>query len=218
MIDKTAVNGFTVIIDQDPDCPSPHDEDSLVRLALSHKNYALPNDPEIDPDDFDSAEAVITHLTTAENAVLVQTVRGYDHSGLSMSVNASYPYTDPWDSGVLGFAYITRESWHEAMGSDWTGSEEDLTQARVAIAGEVDTYSLWSAGDCYAYRVIDTDGEQVDECSGYIGYDSALEEATRVALSLTHDVKCNGTLNRRAGAIEHTGPCPLHGQAGEGDA
>jgi hypothetical protein len=45
------------------------------------------------------------------------------------------------------------------------------------------------------------------------GYEYAEAEARSAAEAATHEVKCNGTLNRITGQIDHTaGPaaCPLH--------
>lgn len=44
------------------------------------------------------------------------------------------------------------------------------------LKGEVNTYNQWVNGEVYGY-VITKDGEEVDSCWGYYGYDHCEDEA-----------------------------------------
>ncbi len=216
-ISKNEINGFTVEIYPDEDASSPRDDDSPgCRLALSHQRYDLPNDAGVNFDAFGGWDAVAAYITETEAALIVVPVYMIDHSGLALQAGHDFSDADPgqWDSGQVGFAYVTPQIWQDTQGPPWTGSEEDREQARRLIAGDVEVYGYYLNGDVYGYTVTDpADGEEVDACWGFYGSESAEQAATASAASLTHEPKCSGTLNTRTGQIEHAGhgkACSLH--------
>lgn len=213
-LSKSTVNGFTVTLHHDYDAEDPRDWSHGAELVYGHRRYNFPNDAEIDFDDFDSWTHVADYLKVHEDALLVLPVYMIDHSGLAFRVGRSFAAEDPgqWDSGVIGLAYVTPTNWAETQGSEWTGSDEQLEQARKLIESDVETYGQYVNGDVYGYQVTDPlDGEVVDSCWGFFGFDYAESEAASAAEALTHQVKCTGTLNRLTGEVEHpTGECQVH--------
>lgn len=205
-LETRTVNGFTVEIHYDPDATSPREMDPGVGMVLYHRQYNFPNDAGIDLDDFDGWGEVRDKLTR-DGAVYVLPVYMLDHSGIALSVR---DFRDSWDSGMAGIAYVTRQNWKDIQGAEWTGSEEDRAQAHRLISAEVTLYGQYVNGECYYYVITDTDGEVMEAPGGYIGWDGIEEDAVSMANSLTHDPKCNGEINRRAGTIEHAADCPVH--------
>lgn len=212
-LDTLTVNGFTIAIEQDEDTESPRGWSHGCELVYGHKRYDFPNDAGINWDEFGGWAEVAEHLT-AEGALLVLPVAMIDHSGIAFRVGTSFS-EDPggWDSGQIGLAYVTPQNWAETQGTEWTGSEEQLAQARKLITGDVEVYGMWANGECYGYRITDEYGEEIDACWGFIGYDDVTEQASEVAEHAEHKAKCNGRLDRSAGEIVHDGPCPLHASA-----
>lgn len=205
-LETREVNGFTIEFHYDPDATSPRDDDPGVSMVLYHRQYNFPNDAEISFSDWENLGDIGDYLT-CKGALLVVPVYMLDHSGVSLSVR---DYADSWDSGQVGFAYITPENWKNTQGAEWTGSGEDRAQAHRLISAEVTTYGQYVNGECYYYVITDTDGEVMETPGEYIGWDDIEEDAVSMANSLTHDPKCNGEINRRAGTIEHTADCPVH--------
>jgi hypothetical protein len=221
-LDKEMINGLVVEIWQDPDCADPMDDYVPgCHLALTHRRYGLHDDTGYagSYDDLGELEAAIREDTTTGEVLYVSTVYGYDHSGLSLKAgHRTYPYSDPWDSGIAGLAYVTRHDWEETQGKGTRfsmQSSRDRARAQRLIGDVVETYSQWINGETYGYTVKDPrDGEQLDSCGGYIGWDAVESAARAAAESHELDVKCSGALNRRSGRIEHaSSPCPLHGEA-----
>lgn len=210
-LDKFQENGFTVEIDYDPDASNPRDDIHGCELVMSHRRYNWPNDAGINFDDFDGWAEIDRELRENHGALYLETVYAYDHSGVTFKVGErTGQFADQWDSGIAGLAYITRENWQETQGTPWTGSEADLAQAHNLIVAEVEVYGQWANGETYGFTITDEYGDEVDTCGGYIGMDSVEEAAKASANSLEHETKCNGTLNRATGEIDHTGRCPLH--------
>ena len=213
-LDTFTENGFTVKIHQDQDASNPHEDDAPgCQLVMSHRRYNWPNDAGISFDDFDGWQEIADELAASHDALTVETVYAYDHSGIAFKVGARVgQFADPWDSGIAGLAYVTRQNWQETQGTAWTGSESDLEQAHKLMAAEVEVYGQWANGETYGYTITDEYGEEVDSCWGFIGWESVEQEARESAKHLQHQVKCSGTLNRETGTVDHAGPCPLHGE------
>lgn len=210
MIEKREVNGFTVEFHYDEDAESPRSWTHGCELVLSHRRYDLPNDAGIRFDDFAGWGEVAAHLKEHEGALVVMPVYAYEHSGIALRAADADPFHDPWDSGVLGLAYVTPKNWEETQGGVFSGSDGDIEQAKRLIKSEVDVYGMYLNGECYWYAIKDFDGEVVDSCGGYIGFDDVEKEAVRLAKELEHEPKCTGTLNRASSQVEHTRECPIH--------
>lgn len=104
----------------------------------------------------------------------------YDHSGITMKTT---PFGCRWDSGQVGFIYISRKDACKEYG--WkvmTKKREDLTC--LYLEGEVEDYDKFISGEVYVVTVVehDEDGDIVDSnvdcCGGYFGREAA-EEAGR---------------------------------------
>ena len=125
----------------------------------------------------------------------------YDHSGISLSTS---PFSCSWDSGQIGYIYITREEYEAYTGGSYT-----LQDAEAMLHSEIKELSSYLAGDVWGIvysEVTDEDdicdcdlirdssfmavyrasseewfafGEPLDSYWGYIGYDyveTAIEE------------------------------------------
>lgn len=91
----------------------------------------------------------------------------YDHSGITMSTAA---FSCIWDSGQVGWIYITRERIVAEYG--W----KVLTKKRIEkiqeyLRNEVGVYDDYLTGAVYGYQVFDDEGEQEDSCYGFFGFD-----------------------------------------------
>jgi len=97
----------------------------------------------------------------------------YDHSGITMNTGG---YPCPWDSGQVGYIYLSIADAKKEY--DW----KNMTQARrekIAkyLSDEVEVYDQYLTGDVWGYQVTDDDGNEVDSCWGFFGYDYCEEEA-----------------------------------------
>lgn len=165
--------GYTVTISYDPDVPNPRDEFAGCGLVLSHRRYSWPNDAEINFGIFDGWSDIGGELRMHYGALVTVPVWAYDHSEVSFSTGErTGQFTDRWDSGQAGLAYVTAEQWAATQSTEWTGSADQLAAARALIAAEVETWSTWARGETFAYEITGPDGEQAGSCGGYIGWES----------------------------------------------
>ena len=109
----------------------------------------------------------------ANNPVIALPLYLYDHSGITMSTS---PFSCRWDSGQVGFIYVTCERVRKEYG--W----KRITKARrdkilTYLNGEVQTYDQYLTGDVYGFIISDEDGDEVDSCWGCYGRDYCEQEA-----------------------------------------
>ena len=96
----------------------------------------------------------------------------YEHSGQTISLgNGSYPFNDIWDSGQVGFVYITKENAKKEACSRYYRK-----WAKRYIAGCVQEWDQYLTGDVWGYVIKDKDDETVDSCFGFFGRDFCEQE------------------------------------------
>lgn len=87
-----------------------------------------------------------------------------DHSGLSMKTTS---FHDPWDSGQVGWIYVSKEAALKEFGGDrMTGAIRQ--KAENLLRGEVEVYDSYLRGECYGFELY-KNGELSDSCWGFMG-------------------------------------------------
>ena len=176
--------GHKIKIYHDPDPENPREWSNLGALICWHRRHRLG-----DSHRFDSPEAFLRDLADvsdesdqtmdrlrdrAERTTILLPVYLYNHSGLAMN---TVGFSCPWDSGQVGFIFVTLEAVRKEFGvkrvtKALRQKTEDL------LRGEVATYDAYLGGRVYGY-VVEADGEEIDACWGFIGNyeDACLTEA-----------------------------------------
>lgn len=174
-VEHHVVNGCNVFIMQDtsPECPLDMYEYTCT-IVCWHRRYSLGHKQReqfATPDDF------ITWWN--ENHADTGTLKPlylYDHSGQAISTT---PFACPWDSGKVGYAFITAER----------AKEHGVPDPAQTIEDEVKTYGQWLSGDVYGFTIEDEEGNVIDCSWGYFGLDCVKEEAFAVANGVRNHVR-----------------------------
>jgi len=146
-----------VVRDQDP--MSPRDWDNLGTMACWHRRYKLGDEqPTCSPDVY------MSELKETEELALVLPLYLYDHSGITMSVK---PFSCPWDSGQVGFVYVTKTKLLKEFGAG-SLTDDVLEKGRRVLEAEVVAYDQFLCGDVWGYVL---EGEECDSCFGFFGDD-----------------------------------------------
>ena len=94
----------------------------------------------------------------------------YDHGGITISTS---PFSCPWDSGKIGVIFVSRKKVREEY--SWKViTNKRKNQIIQYLKSEITTYDQYIRGDVYGYRVIDSDGEELDSCWGFFGEDPTM--------------------------------------------
>jgi len=196
--------GHTIKIIAD-DCPeSPREWDNLGTMICFHSRYDLGDSKESkhynDSEDFfaelagvdyhefynkydkgfaipgsskDVYKEVMNKLSKlAHERNIILPIYLYDHSGITMSTGR---FSCPWDSGQVGWIYVSKEDVRKEY--KW----KNLTKERIAtiekyLEGEVETYDQFLTGEVYGWKVVET-GESVWGYYGDEGIEDAISEA-----------------------------------------
>jgi hypothetical protein len=158
---KEIVVGETVVkIYQDDMAESPREWDNLGTMVCFHRRYNLGD----------------KHTMTVEEAkafvnrkdVISLPLYLYDHSGITMNTTG---FSCPWDSGQVGFIYVTREKVRKEYGKKAI-SPKLLARVLGYLKAEVEVYDSYLTGDVYGFKTFDKAGNELDNsCWGFFGHD-----------------------------------------------
>ena len=91
----------------------------------------------------------------------------YDHSGITISTT---PFGCQWDSGLIGYVYVTEDRIKEEFGVEEV-STDLRKQAMKILRSEVEIYDKFIRGEMYWY---DSD---ISSCGGYFDMESMIDDA-----------------------------------------
>ena len=114
-----------------------------------------------------------------DDKILLLPLYLYDHSGLSMSTRYTYPYDDRWDAGQVGFIYVSIQDVKDEWGWKRLTSKRREMIFNI-LRNEVETYDQYLRGDVWGYIVEDEDGDHIDSCWGFYGYEYCEKEAQTI--------------------------------------
>ena len=161
-------NGNEISIVGSDFAENPRQEgDNATVIVAFHKRYTFANEANLRTEDFDGWADMQQHIESECDAVIVKPLYLYDHSGLAMSTSS---FGCRWDSGQVGFIYMTKATADKEFGGD-------MTRATAALDAEAKLYCQYVSGDVHDVLAYDEDGNLVESCVGIYGYDEAKAHA-----------------------------------------
>ena len=138
----------------------------------------------------------------------------YDHSGITISMG---PFSCPWDSGCVGFIYVTRKRAEEELGLDDgdlpTGRDfknyESLDDYVVnhIFANEIKVYDQYLRGDVWYFVIEDAGGDVVDSCAGFFGDDwktnGLADQISDRCKALIDDIRLLDSMGNEIDKLDH---------------
>ena len=186
MIEQIEYRGFNINIEADNPINSPRDWDNLGTIVCWHSRYNIgdkhdyisPSDFVYDlmiecnletdklNDDFDteltSEEFIEKYLDKLYNKCIILPIYLYDHSGITINTCG---FSCPWDSGQIGWIYVTHEKVKQEFG--WKiVSKKRREKIEKYLTGEVETYNQFLTGDVYGYTIEPKDTNKEIKCNG----------------------------------------------------
>lgn len=173
------VNGLTLRIEHDecPDC-NPRENDNLGTIIAYHRDYLL-SDGEKRGKRVNVEE--VRAFQPKDHAVCLP-VYMYEHSGVALSTGKSYPFDCPWDAGQIGWIYVDRQKLLSEYSTKIITAKV-RAHAEDVLRSEVEEFGKYLNGEVYGFVVEDEDGNHLDSCWGFIGFEHAESQAS-VALAI----------------------------------
>lgn len=148
--------------DEYPDNPRKWGE-PLTKMVCFHNRYELGDKHNYRQDDYSSWEELKQAIIKEENVSIsgIKPLYLYDHSGITISTS---PFSCRWDSGQVGFVYITQENKEQNKLSD--------EQTQELLDAEVRGYDRYLIGEVYSYKILELNTETLElecvtNCGGY---------------------------------------------------
>lgn len=180
--EKFEHKGLAVEIIYDEDAQNPRDKDwadNLDTMVCFHGRYNLGDEGHgYKQEDYNSWDELKTQIIKDHKPVVIKPLYLYDHSGITISTS---PFSCPWDSGQVGFVFISRKAALDNWSKSKKTSNKSL-EARVEkyINASVDEYDKYLRGEVFGYSVKKGE-EELDSCWGFIGREYCIEEAKSIA-------------------------------------
>jgi hypothetical protein len=159
IIEEKVVGNYTIRLMYD-DGGNPINDDIASKFVCFHKRYSLGHKHDYDHRDYSDWDEMEKDIIKKENPHTILPLYLYDHSGLTISTR---PFACSWDSGQIGFVYITKRKVKE-IGLNQTYKNK----VREILLADVKEYDMYLRGEVYLYQIIDNKSAEVIECLGGI--------------------------------------------------
>lgn len=176
----------TLFIIQETDPFDPRKEyDHITTMICFHNRYNLGDKHDLKSSDFNGWDELQEYIEECYEPLVISPIYMYDHSGITISTG---PFSCPWDSGRIGFVFITKESCEEAG-----TSYDDIEMLNRIIEGEVEEYDHYLRGDVWGFVIREgkhnINGEIIDSCWGFYGYDYCKTQGEDTMNTLPDDIR-----------------------------
>lgn len=176
--DVTEYNGYTITTYYYDTPENPLSWDAILGTVYTRNgNYGCEDIEDIVGDD-----GQLTAEVVEKNYCLP--VYMYKHSGVAVS---TAPFADSWDSGQIGWIILSKEKAAKEFPDNTEEKALETMRNTIKIWGD------YLAGDVYGYIITDEDGDEVDSCWGYYGY-----EGFKCILKEAEDIIQSTVSNRAA--------------------
>lgn len=142
------------------------DDETEVIFISGHRDYKSENTSYC-LNDFEDIEEI---RETYPNCDIVP-IDAYIHGGIALSINT---FSCPWDSGVFGSLVFPKGTFGKHT---------------IGLEGFVETWSQCLNGEIYGYIIENDQGEKLDSCWGFIGYDTAESEGSSMLMHFEQEQK-----------------------------
>jgi len=178
------IGDYRIKIYYDSNPINPRTDDNIGKMVCFHGRYNLGDEHDYNHNDYSGWEEMKNAIIKNEDVLHILPLYLYDHSGITISTSS---FNDRWDSGQIGFVYVTKNSVREVYGVKRISPKVSELALKV-LEGEVETYDQFLRGDVYGYKIFKVKTcelgheheEEMDSCWGYYGKEYCLEEAESI--------------------------------------
>lgn len=176
---SSEVKGYRLTVGYDDFDSNPREEfEPLATMLCFHRNYRLGDKNPYKESQFSSWDEFLAQIKEDYGELaIVQPLYLYDHSVQSISTESwvGRAHHAEWDSGMVGFVFITKEKVKDEYGE----GPDALAKAQKYLDGEVKLYDLYLRNEVYSFTLekLDTcgccgqsDDEVIGSGGGFYGY------------------------------------------------
>ena len=183
-VSEKRIDNYLIRTYYDNSPESPREWDNLGTMVCFHGRYSLGDKHDYNSDDYNGWDEMEKDIIKRENVGVILPLYLYDHSGITISTSS---FSCPWDSGQIGFIFISKKKMLEEYGGKIVTQKlkEKVTEY---LKGEVETYDQYLQGDIYGYKIFKVTEcdygheheEELGSCWGFYGEENCLDEAESI--------------------------------------
>lgn len=183
-VETKNIGKYRIKIFQDTDPTSPREDDNLGVMVCFHKRYTLGDNHSYNSRHYDNWSEMESDIIKNEKVAVILRLYLLDHSGITISTS---DFCDRWDSGQIGFTFVTKEALLKEYGGKYC-TKKKIEKATSVLQGEIKTYDQYLTGDVYGYQLFEVitcdkgheHEEELDSCWGYYGQEFCIKEAESI--------------------------------------
>jgi hypothetical protein len=179
IIETIKYKGYNINIYPDDCDESPRECDNLGTMICFHKRYNLGDKHELNQNDFNSWDELEDGIIEHYGKSIILPIYMYDHSGITISTS---PFGCPWDSGQIGYIFITKEKVKKEYG--WKVINKERKNKIIKyLDDEIKTYDQYLRGDIVGYKITNEEDEEdneIDSCWGFYNKDDMIKECESI--------------------------------------
>lgn len=141
--------------------------DNLTKMVCFHGRYSLGDKHDYNSQNYGSWEEFKKAIIKNEKAIIIKPLYIYDHSGITI---ATSPFSCRWDSGQIGFVFVTREAILKEYEIKRI-TKQYIEKAAKVLDEEVETYRQEVEGDVWGFNSENIETGETDSCGGFYGSD-----------------------------------------------
>lgn len=173
-IETKTIGKYKIEIFPDDDPIDPRSNDNLGTMVCFHRRYSLGDKHDYDSGDYNGWDEMKEAIIKNEKVGVILPLYLYDHSGITMNTTG---FSCPWDSGQVGFIFISKDKMLKEYGRKRI-TPSFKTRIAEYLKNEVEEYDQYISGNCYGFRITDTDtDDEVDSCWGFYDDEYCMKEA-----------------------------------------
>ena len=151
-----------IVVGYDVEAQNPRKWDNnLTKMVCFHNTYNLGDEHDFKQSDYSSWDEVKKAIYRKEGGkdkiAVMKPLYMYNHGGITISTE---PFNDRWDSGQIGWVYVTKDNIRETYDIKRV-TKEYREKAEELLNGEVEMYDKYLKGDIYRFDYL-VDGEFKD--------------------------------------------------------
>ena len=163
------MKNLKLVVVEDMHPYNPREDDNLTKMICFSRLYTIGDIHCYRHQNQTGWAEIEKAIIKEENVAIILPLYLFDHSGITISTK---PFNCPWDSGRIGFVYITKQSIYKEYNTKRI-TKAIREKAIAVLEAEVKTYDKYISGDVWGYRITDENDSEVDSVWGYYDYTHA---------------------------------------------
>jgi|SRR3990172_12903795 len=179
VIDTIEYNGFVIKIYPDDDPINPREFGTVAEMTCYHRGYNLGDRGKKGKEKYTIEQ--LNEIIERKDVISLPLYL-MDHSGLRMSAGS---FNDPWDSGQVGYIWMTKEKAIKEFGKKLF-TKKVHERAIACMESEVEVYDKYLRGGFVGFIIEDNEENRIDSCWGFDDQNFCIEQAK---LSVDAEIK-----------------------------